>query len=118
MDALISVAKAEGVVETYRRFKRTEHQQLEISNMEKPKQWKPSPESWCKVNVDAAIDHQSQRAGLGVVIRNYKGDVVVAAIKPSSFNGDVPFTEAEAIEWGMQVAKRAGITAVILKSDC
>ncbi|XP_024041739.1 probable H/ACA ribonucleoprotein complex subunit 1 [Citrus clementina] len=64
------------------------------------------------------MDHQSQKAGLGVVIRNDKGDVVAAAIKPSSFNGDVPFAEAEAIEWGMQVAKRAGINAVILESDC
>ncbi|KAH9744054.1 putative reverse transcriptase/RNA-dependent DNA polymerase [Citrus sinensis] len=106
------------VVEAYRKFKRTEHQQLETSNMEKPKQWKPPPENWCKVNVDAVIDHQSQRAGLGVVIRNDKGDVVAAAIKPSSFNGDVPFAEAEGIEWGMQVAKKAGITAVILESDC
>ena len=68
--------------------------------------------------MDAAIDHQSQKAGLGVVIRNDKGDVVTAAIKPSSFNGDVPFEEAEAIEWGMQVANRAGINAVILESDC
>ncbi|XP_024038325.1 uncharacterized protein LOC112097362 [Citrus clementina] len=118
LDALISIAKAEGVVEAYRKFKRTEQQQLESSNMEKPKQWKPPPENWCKVNVDAAIDHQSQRAGLGVVIRNDKGDVVAAAIKPSSFNGDVPFAEAEAIEWEMQMAKRAGITAVILESDC
>ena len=90
---------------------------MEISKMEKPKQWKPPPESWCKVNVNAAIDNQSQKAGLGVVIRNDKGDVV-AAIKPSSFNGDVPFAEAQAIEWGMQVAKRAGIIAVILESDC
>ncbi|KAH9741755.1 putative reverse transcriptase/RNA-dependent DNA polymerase [Citrus sinensis] len=118
LDALFSVAKAEGVVEAYRKFKRTEQLQLEISNMEKPKQWKPPPENWCKVNVDAAIDHQSQRARLGVVIRNDKGDVVAAAIKPSSFNGDVPYAEDEAIEWGMQVAKRAGITAVILESDC
>lgn len=53
-----------------------------------------------------------------MVIRNDKRDVVAATIKPSSFNGDVPFVEAEAIEWGMQVAKKAGITAVILESDC
>ncbi|KAH9650223.1 putative reverse transcriptase/RNA-dependent DNA polymerase [Citrus sinensis] len=118
LDALISVAKAEGVVDAYRKFKRPEQQQLDTSTMEKPKQWKPPPENWCKVNVDAATDHQSQRAGLGVVIRNDKGDVVAAAIKPSSFNGDVPFAEAEAIKWGMQVAKRAGINAVILESDC
>ena len=106
------------MVEAFRRYKKPEHQQRESTKAEGAKQWKPPPKNWYKVNVDAAIDHQSQRAGLGVVIRNDKGDVVAAAIKPSSFNRDVPFTEAEAIEWGMQVAKKAGITAVILESDC
>ena len=41
------------------------------------------------------------RVGLGVVVRNDNGDIVAAAIKLSSFNGEVSFAEAEAIEWGM-----------------
>ena len=63
LDALISIAKAEGLVEAYRRFKRTEQQQLEISKMEKPKQWKPPPESWCKVNVDAPLTIKVKKLG-------------------------------------------------------
>ena len=63
--------------------------------------------------MDAAIDNQRQRVGLGVVVRNDNGDIVAAAIKLSTFNREVSFAEAEAIEWGMQVAGSAGITSVI-----
>ena len=63
--------------------------------------------------MDAAIDNQRQRVGLGVVIRNNKGEVVAAAIRLANFNGDVPFAEVEAIEWGMQVAKSASIATII-----
>ena len=48
-----------------------------------------------------------------MVVRNDNEDIVAAAIKLSSFNGEVSFAEAKAIEWGMQVAGSAGITSVI-----
>ncbi|KAH9681144.1 putative reverse transcriptase/RNA-dependent DNA polymerase [Citrus sinensis] len=112
-DPLISTAKVEAVVEAFRRYKKPEHQQMESSKAERAKQWKPPPKNWYKANVDAAIENQRQRVGLGVVVRNDNGDIVAAAIKLSSFNGEVSFTEAEAIECGMQVAGSAGITSVI-----
>ncbi|XP_024041999.1 uncharacterized protein LOC112099126 [Citrus clementina] len=118
LDPLISTVKAEAVVEAFRRYKKLEHQQMESSKAERAKQWKPPPKNWYKANVDAAIDNQRQRVGLGVVVRNDNGDIVAAAIKPSTFNGEVSFAEAEAIEWEMQVAGSAGITSVIFESDC
>ncbi|KAH9672717.1 putative reverse transcriptase/RNA-dependent DNA polymerase [Citrus sinensis] len=118
LDPLISTAKAEAVVEAFRRYKKPEHQQRESTKAEGAKQWKPPPKNWYKVNVDAAIDNQRQRVGLAVVVRNDNGDIVAAAIKLSTFNGEVSFAEAEAIEWGMQVARSAGITSVIFESDC
>ena len=113
LDPLISTTKAEAVVKGFRRYKKPEHQQMESSKAERAKQWKPPPKNWYKANVDAAIDNQRQRVGFGVVVRNDNGDIVAATIKLSSFNGEVSFAEAEAIEWGMQVAGSACITSVI-----
>lgn len=72
--------------------------------------------------MDATIDKENHRVGLGAMIRNDKGDIVAITIRSSNFNEDVSFAEAEAeaeaIEWGMQVAASAGLRIVILESDC
>lgn len=86
LDPLIPVAKAEDVVEAFRRVKRME-QQVKRTKMGKLKQWNPPPNNWCKANVDATIDKENYKVGLGVIIRNAKGDIVAAAIKSSNFNG-------------------------------
>ena len=56
-------------------------------------QWKRPPESWFKVNVDAAVGVEQQRAGLGIVIRNSEGKFIAAAMKPSKFIGKIDFAE-------------------------
>ncbi|KAH9656688.1 reverse transcriptase domain-containing protein [Citrus sinensis] len=40
-----------------------------------------------------------------------------AAIKVAKFHGDVSYAEAEAMEWGMLVAREANMKAVIMESD-
>ena len=41
----------------------------------------------------------------------------IAAIKLSKFNGDVAFVEAEAMEWEIQIAEKAGARCLIVESD-
>lgn len=53
------------------------------------------------VNVDVAVLKDQQIAGLGAVIRDSQGQVIAAAVK-----------------WGMEVAKEARLTAVIVEMDC
>lgn len=84
-------AQAETIVKAFRSLKMHEQQQMESSKVEKSKIWKPLSNNWKNANVDATIDNQKQRVGLGVVIRNDEGEVVAAAIRPANFNGDVPF---------------------------
>ena len=39
------------------------------------------------------------------------------AIKLSKFNGDVAFVEAEAMEWGIQIAEKTGARCLIVEPD-
>ena len=52
------------------------------------------------------------------VIKDDKGRVVAAAVKPSRLSWDVRFAEAEIVELGLQVAKEAQLTSIIIKTDC
>lgn len=69
------------------------------------------------MNVDAAISNDKQLSGLGVVIRDSAGKAIAVAIKTTKFYGDVAFAEAETASWGLQVAKNAGLVALIIETD-
>ena len=79
--------------------------------------WKPPPAGWFKANVDATVKIDQQRTGLGVVIRNPKGKVVVAAMKTTIFLDKVDYAEAEATQFGLEIAEHAGCIPVIMESD-
>ena len=44
----------------------------------KPKLWSPPPGGWVMVNVDAAIFQKANRMGLGIVVRDHRGEVLAA----------------------------------------
>jgi hypothetical protein len=41
--------------------------------------WEPLPEGWTKLNVDGSFVDQTGEAGVGVIIRNYVGEVILTA---------------------------------------
>ena len=90
---------------------RKENQQLMLTQT-----WSPPQNGYAKVNVDAATNSELNLAGLGAIIRDENGKVIVAAIKVSKFFGDVSFAEAEAIEWGMQIARDTNVRTLIVES--
>lgn len=63
------------------------------------------------------MDGENELAGLGAVIRNYKGEVVAAAVNTAKNFGDVEMAEAKAVLWGIQAALKAGADSVIIESD-
>ena len=75
------------------------------------------PAGWFKANVDAVVKTDQQRTGLGIVIRNPEGKVVAAAMKTTIFLDKVDFAEAEAIQFGLEIAEHAGCIPVIMESD-
>ena len=80
--------------------------------------WKPPPKNVFKVNVDAAINSKSQVAGLGAVIRDSENKIVAVGIKQISMKEHVSYAEAEAIEWGLKLARRAALSTLIIESGC
>lgn len=77
----------------------------------------PPQRGYFKVNVDAVTNSEKQISRLGVVIRDENGNVIVAAIKFSKYYGEATFAEAEAIDWGLQIAERACLNLLVVESD-
>ena len=116
-DPQLSVAAAEAMVQSYSRIQMPQMQGNSQQSTANQKQWKHPPEGWFKVNVDAAVRVEQQRIGMGIVIRNSRGKVIAAAIKPSKFIGKVDFAEAEAIRFGLEIAENVRCFPLIVESD-
>lgn len=67
--------------------------------------------------MDAAINFEGQCAGMGAVIRDNNSNFVAAAIKATKLHGDVAFAEAKEVSWGLDVAKHAGLSNILVESD-
>jgi hypothetical protein len=85
-----------------------------------PKQedWKPPPQGWVKINTDAGYCVDSGEASAGVVIRDNKGMVLLAAwqmLKPCSSPEE---TEAEAYLLGIRLSAEWVRQPAIIETDC
>lgn len=54
---------------------------------------------------------------LRVVIRDSNGKVIAVGINQAHLRGNISFAEAEAIQWGLQVAK-AVLTLLNIEAGC
>lgn len=99
-------------------MRKAESAKVSFDRRANQQRWKPPLENVLKLNVDAAINNKDQVTGLRAVIRNSDGLVIVAGIKQAQLREGVSFTEAEAIQWGLQVAKKAAISSLIMETDC
>ncbi|KAH9800273.1 hypothetical protein KPL71_000599 [Citrus sinensis] len=67
---------------------------------------------------EGAVHTEQQLTGLGVVIRNPQGQIIVAAVKSTKFQDNVTAAEAEAVKWGLEIALEARLATVIIETDC
>ncbi|KAF5444601.1 hypothetical protein F2P56_033721 [Juglans regia] len=80
--------------------------------------WSPSPPGFLKLNVDGAIFPDHHKAGIGIILRDEKGDVIAAC---SKLEGDVAspeFIEATALLRGLQFCAQWGVPKLVLETDC
>ncbi|XP_015382708.1 uncharacterized protein LOC107175620 [Citrus sinensis] len=117
-DSQVSLAKAEVIVESYRKIKSPSLPSSTRQNCRENQSWKPPPMGWFKVNVDAATKLEEQVPGLGVVIRNSEGNFIAAAQKQVRYFGDVTAAETKAIKLGIKTAKAANCVPLIIECHC
>ena len=77
----------------------------------------PPTKNILKLNVDAAVNSKDQKTGLGTIVRDAEGKILAVGIKQAQFRERVSLAEAEAILWGLQVAKQVSSSSLILESN-
>jgi ribonuclease HI len=79
--------------------------------------WTPPAEGRYKVNYDGAIFSTTNDAGLGVIIRNARGEVMGSLCQRVPFPHSVEAVEASAARCAIQFAKDLGIMEIDLEGD-
>ncbi|KAH9668523.1 reverse transcriptase domain-containing protein [Citrus sinensis] len=118
IDPRLSAAKAEAVTDAFQRARNHGATHIHTSSKVPQHKWKPPPKNVFKVNVDAAINSKRQMAGLGAVIRDSENNFVATGIMQTGMKESVSYAEAEAIDWGLKLARRAALSTLIIESDC
>lgn len=81
------------------------------------KVWKPPAQGVYKLNVDGATFAACGSIGIGAVVRNWKGEVLLSMAKKIAASPTLEIAEAMAIMRGLTVAKEAGFSKIILEGD-
>ncbi|KAF5478189.1 hypothetical protein F2P56_004771 [Juglans regia] len=92
---------------------------LLVNNISKVKElccWKPPAVGSLKLNVDGAMFFDRHKAGIGAVLRDDKGDVVLAASKIEYEVNELEDIELLAMFGGIQICANMGIRRLILES--
>lgn len=79
--------------------------------------WKPPPLRWYKVNVNGTVFKELGHCGIGVVVRNDKGQIMGALSKLLPYPLGALETEATAAEIGTIFAWELGPREIILEGD-
>ncbi|XP_021715945.1 uncharacterized protein LOC110683843 [Chenopodium quinoa] len=82
-----------------------------------PSVWAPPMVEVVKVNVDAGFVGELG-CGLGAVVRDSRGSVIVAGVSQHKERWDVKMAEVKAVLWGLGVVSEKGVRRVEVESDC
>ena len=83
----------------------------------KIKHWTPPPHGQYKINSDAVVFQDLGCYGVGVVIRNDKGQMMGAMCKRVGFPLGALEAEAKALEAGLFLAWDLGLKDIVVESD-
>ena len=80
--------------------------------------WTKPPRDFYKANFDAALFDSSNMAGIGVVIRDYNGNVIGALSQKIALPQSIEHAEALAASRAVAFAKELSLFEVIFEGDC
>ena len=79
--------------------------------------WKPHPNSVFKLNFDAAVFVEAKRTRFGAIIRNYKGEVMVAMSAGEPQVSSREEAELLACRKAVEFATDAGFSELVIEED-
>lgn len=79
--------------------------------------WCPPKCGWFKVNIDGAVFKEVGQSGVGVVIRNEKGELMGTMCKKISFPLGTLEAEETAAAEGIALARDLGLREVVIEGD-
>lgn len=79
--------------------------------------WKPPQSTLYKLNTDAAVPKVGA-IGLGMIVRDGIGDVMMSGGRNIEGNMGALQAEAEGVRFGMKLAFEAGLRSIEMESDC
>lgn len=82
-----------------------------------PPRWSPPEVGWVKINFDANVIDDVER-GLGVVVCNSDGVLLVTGVRRVWANWDAELSELLAAAFGVELARRLGFSHIVLEGDC
>jgi ribonuclease HI len=79
--------------------------------------WTAPSQAWLKVNWDAALSQKRSRIGLGAVVRDWMGRLVMASCKTQTGCPDPSTSEALSALRAVQLCKALGATMIHIEGD-
>ena len=80
--------------------------------------WTKPPDDFYKANFDATLFENSNMAGIGVVIRDYNGNIIGALSQKIAFPQSIEHAEALAASRVVVFARELSLFKVIFEGDC
>ena len=90
------------------------------SKMKPPKEnakWQPLVEGLYKTNYDGAVFTESGEAGIGIIVRDARGEVIAALAEKILYPGSVNVLEALVARRAVKFAVELGLSSSIIEGD-
>lgn len=80
--------------------------------------WYPPPSNWVKLNCDGALFFDQNKIGIGAILRDAQGSVIMALSKGEEEFLEPEIVEAMAVLRGLQICLNIGFKNLVIESDC